>query len=336
MATLLFSLLLAAASLLAAAQSREAAAVNSVAWSRDASRLLTATGNGDLALFDAETGELTQRIDGPGAFVVFATFTPDDRQVVAADYAGQVTVFDVATGEAIAVARGHDAEAACLAVSPNRDRFASSDKAGNVVVWSWDGESLAIERRLDAAVGDFANQVAFDPAGRRLATCGSASRDAGTGEVVVFDVATGEEVTRALLPAFANAVEFSGDGEAIYVGLANGTVRGINVSTGGPAGNPDGAGPQDLAKVRVVANDIALLLGDDGQPRETIAAGGDGLLRRANFNGSAAWSVRADPSVCYYAALSPDGSRVATSGNDGALRLFDAADGALIREISLP
>ena len=308
-----------------------AAATNSIDFSADGSRLLAAGSTGQLHVFDTASGELSSVIPGADAFVVFAAFSPDDAQIAAVDYAGRLSIYDAGSGERLARQRGHDTETAGLDFGSGR--LATSDKDGNVVVWSWTNGELSQLRRIDGAVGDFANQVVLSPDSKTVAACGSASREDGTGEVAIYDIDSGERVGRIVTPNYVNSLEYAPDGKLIYAGSAGGKVRGYNLATGGPAGASSGVGPQDLADVRTIANDISLVI-TQGNVTEVIAAGGDGRLRRADFNGNTRWTVRADEGACYYAALSPDGTIVATSGNDGKLRLFDADTGELRRTIA--
>ncbi|MEL7239245.1 MAG: PQQ-binding-like beta-propeller repeat protein [Planctomycetota bacterium] len=303
---------------------RGVAATNSVAWSADGATLLAGNPSGDLYLFDADTGALRRTISGGDAFVPFATFSPDETFIAAADYAGRLSIYETASGKLLARQRGHDAETTSAAVHPDGNAIATGGKDGNLVLWNWDGEQLTKVRQIDKAVRDFANQVAFNPEGSSVATTGFESREDRTGLVAVFDVQTGEPVMRVVVPAFANSIEFGPAGETIYVGTAVGKVRGYDVATGGPI-------RQDPADVEVVANDISLLV-EDGRVTGVIAACGDGILRRATFDRGIDWAVRANGSICFYAALSPSGDRVATSGNDGSLRIFDT-DGKLLRTI---
>ncbi|MEM8711503.1 MAG: hypothetical protein AAGG01_11160 [Planctomycetota bacterium] len=307
------------------------AATNFIQWSEDEQRLLTGSPSGDLLFFDAASGALVTRIAGGDAYCAFAVFLPGEAQVAASDYAGRLTVYDVASGKRLARQRGHDAEIAGTAVSSDGQTLVTSDKDGDAVVWSWSGTALKVVRRIENAVDDFANQVTLSPDGALMGVSGSASRADGTGEVSVYSTKTGSRVMRVVTPAFANSVEFSAKGDVIYVGTARGKVRGLMVASGGPASQPGGSGPQGIANARVVANDIALFYDARG-PAGSYAACGDGKLRRVRFDGSTLWSSRADRSTCYFAALSPSGKRIATSGTEGALRIF-GENGELLREI---
>ena len=307
------------------------AATNFIQWSADGNHLLTGSPSGDMLFFEVDTGALKAQIKGGDSFSAFAVLLPGEKLIATSDYAGRLTLYDEESGSVIARKRGHEAEIACAACSPDGQRLATSDKEGDVVIWSWDGEELAIRHRIANAVEDFANQVTFSPDGTAVAVCGSASRADGTGEVAVYDAASAKRVMRAVTPAFVNSIEFDASGQTLYVGTARGKVRGLDVANGGPAQLPGGVGPQGIARARVVANDIALFYDEKG-PAGAFAACGDGALRAVTFDGRTQWSVKADPSTCYFAALSPSGQRIATSGTDGTLKIF-SLDGELIRSI---
>ena len=58
-----------------------------------------------------------------------------------------------------------------------------------------------------------------------------------------------------------------------------------------------------------------------------------GLSLHSDVPGSVAWEIPFGPSPCLYWAIAPDGKHVAGAGKDGALRIWDLADGELVCQL---
>jgi WD40 repeat protein len=82
-----------------------------VAYSPDGTQLATAAGSpfaddrenqpGELCLWDAATGKLLHKFEGPAATVLRVAFSPDGKRLCSADFAGSLRVWDIASGEEI-------------------------------------------------------------------------------------------------------------------------------------------------------------------------------------------------------------------------------------------
>jgi WD40 repeat protein len=90
--------------------------VLSVEVSRDGSRVVTASRDGDARIWDARTGKTIWTLRGHGGTVFDASFSPDGRLVVTG---GPTTagLWDAATGERIYFLRGHDGPVLAAAFS---------------------------------------------------------------------------------------------------------------------------------------------------------------------------------------------------------------------------
>jgi WD40 repeat protein len=68
--------------------------VDSVSWSPDGSRLVTAGYDGTVRLYDASTGQqIGTSLPVPGANFPYATFSPDGRTILVTDTTGRVWLY---------------------------------------------------------------------------------------------------------------------------------------------------------------------------------------------------------------------------------------------------
>jgi WD40 repeat protein len=123
---------------------------SSAAYSPDSRLLVTASTDGQLTLWEAETGKEIRTVRGPVSGEHFAgenyaAFTPDGRWIVAVSADCAVRVWDATTLKVIQTLRGHRNSIVSMAVSPDGKFLvtASDDKTAKV----WDLTHLERERK---------------------------------------------------------------------------------------------------------------------------------------------------------------------------------------------
>lgn len=105
--------------------------VNSVAFSADGTRVVTASVDHDARIWDARSGALLQVLLGHFATVSDARFSPDGRWVVTAgpETAG---LWSARNGRLIYLLRGHEGKLLSVAFSPDGRRIATGGVDGSV------------------------------------------------------------------------------------------------------------------------------------------------------------------------------------------------------------
>jgi WD40 repeat protein len=182
------------------------------------------TASSELCLWDAATGVAGQRVRCPFP-ATGLVFSPDESHVYVSATDGLVRRIDVAGGRIANEWTGGATGRSPLALDREEKRLAAAlhgDLARIAVQIrdTADGRVLGQFPTSHAWVGD----VALDPPGRRVATCG---RD---GTVVVWQVADGRElVTLRGHDGEAQVVAFSPDGKWLASGGRDHTVRIWNV-----------------------------------------------------------------------------------------------------------
>src|SRR5271170_6927233 len=116
--------------------------VNSVAFSPDGSRIVTASWDTTARMWDAKTGAALATLSGHKFWVNSAAFSPDGGRVVTTSWDKTARVWDAKTGAALAVLSGHTGPVNSARFSPDGSRVitASNDNTARV----WDAKTGAV------------------------------------------------------------------------------------------------------------------------------------------------------------------------------------------------
>lgn len=304
-------------------------------------RLLAFTANGELGLWDFDTGEAVKRL--PAGLTLAGSFSPDGRRLLTED-ASAAMLLDARTLELLsAEARSNLASLQASAPSPVRAggrpalRRARFSPTGHWWVSLEQDEAMhgahlrdiddgATLRRLPGVHSW--EQLAFAPGDARLAVPATDKSDAVL-EVWNLD---GDAAPRRLpLPAPATAVVFSADGTTLAAATGE-TVRTWRTVPGQPVRHVD---------IRLPAADprTALLLSPDGTRLVTFDEAGQAARLWSTRTGkaladlSAGGVSAASSSAVILLALSTNGRWLATAYADTAVRLWSAVTGARVDEM---
>jgi Tol biopolymer transport system component len=208
--------------------------VFNVAFSPDGKYLATASKDHTARLWDATTGKEVRTFKGHKLGVYSVTFSPDGKTLATSSEDQTVRVWDVESGKELACS-SHVGEVYHVVFSPDGKRVATCG-SDNVVIL-WDAATLTRQAKLEGHTHRVVT-VSFSPDGRRLASaCGTSAANDTTqagGEVKIWDVATGKEVT-SLPPATSTGVltiVFSPDGKRLAGACMGKKVRIWEAATG--------------------------------------------------------------------------------------------------------
>lgn len=155
---------------------------NNLVFSLDGTKIIAGSGSGKLRVWDTQSGELLQNMQGPATKVNFVALSPDGARIAASYTEGHIVVWDAASGkQSLMLDASAGGYPAGLAFSPDGLLLATSTFDGHVMIWDMSGQSIAniephTELHYDYPV------VAFSPDGTMLAASG------GKGSVALWDV----------------------------------------------------------------------------------------------------------------------------------------------------
>ncbi len=287
-------------------------------------------------------------------------FSPDNQTLATAGDDQLIHTWSATSGAPVEVFKGHAAVISALTFTPGGD-LVSAARDGAAVVWNltpeWKLERTIGTGEANSPLTDRVNALAFSRDGKLLAT-GSGEPSRG-GAISLWDAATGALV-RDLPKIHSDAVlglDFSPDGKLLASGAADKMARVTDLASGKVARTFEGhthhvlavswsldgrtlatAGADNLVKVwDAVSGEKKKNI--EGYEKEVTAvrfAGASGTLltssgdNRVRLVGLDGKEVRAFPEVADFmqaAAITADGQVVLAGGQDGVLRVWNAADG---------
>jgi WD40 repeat protein len=114
--------------------------INSVAFSRDGRRVVSASADRTVRVWEVATGECQAVLRGHTGVVFAAVFHPDGTRIASASRDQTIRLWEVATGEEVSRLQGHTSYVWSLAFSPDGATLVSG--SGDTTVRLWDTAPL--------------------------------------------------------------------------------------------------------------------------------------------------------------------------------------------------
>ena len=147
------------------------AVIYSATFSPDGRRIVSASRDKTVRIWNAATGECIRTLEGHTWYVNSASFSPDGHRIVSASEDNTVRIWDAATGECIRTLEGHTDWGRSASFSPDGRRIVSASWDDTVRIW--DAATGDCIRTLEGHTDDVSS-ASFSPDGSRIV---SASRD---------------------------------------------------------------------------------------------------------------------------------------------------------------
>jgi hypothetical protein len=246
-------------------------------------------------------------------YVTSLAWSPNGRWIASGAGDGTVQVWDAATGELTCTYLGHTAPVHAVAWSPDSAQLASGGEDHIAHVWDAFAGTCRLTYRGHT---DDIDTLAWSPDGRRIAS-GSADRT-----VQIWDAAAGTlhltyrgHEAIASEPLVLDALSWSPSGFYLASGSEDGTAQVWDAATGKQLQLFQGNGL--VYTLAWLQNGTLLFCGSHANVRISDAATGEDLLTYTPSKGR----------IFYNAVPSPDGSYVASSEVNGAIRIWHAGTG---------
>ncbi|QDV32364.1 WD40 domain-containing protein [Tautonia plasticadhaerens] len=303
-----------------------------VAFSPNGARLASAE-DGGVKVWDAKTWREIDAWDTPtpmpAGSVQGLAFSPDGKLLACVcirrpDGLEDVSIWDVLTGERLFALPEQRYNVANLTLSPDGTLLATA--SGDRTVKLWDARTGALIR-TDRGDTTF-RCVAFSPDGLLVAAGGGRENERGSGQVRIWDVATGR-VRPISTGHTAWSVAFSPDGRRLATG---GTDQAVKIW--------DTASGQEILTLRGHTDWVMdLAFSPDGH--RLASASGDRTiriwdaspLREGEPTGEALFTLRGHTDGVTALAFHPLVPRLASASTDGSLKLWDTQSGRYLSTI---
>jgi Tol biopolymer transport system component len=274
--------------------------VLSAVYSPNGRRILSASFDNTVKVWDGETGRVLRTLSGWSA-----AYSPDGRRILSVT-GREVKVWDGETGRLLRTLSGHANTVLSAAYSPNGRRILSASTDNTVKVW--DGETGNLLRTLSGHAGSVRSAV-YSPDGRRIL---SASTD---NTVKVWDGETGRVLrTRTGHAGSVYSAVYSPDGRRILSASADKTLRVWDGETGRVLRIlPD---PSDTIRSAAYSPDGRRILSAGSAVKVWDGETGRVLRTLSGHAGSV-----------YSAVYSPDGRRILSASADKTLRVWNGETG---------
>jgi hypothetical protein len=279
------------------------AAVNSLAWSPDGTRIASASDDLTVQVWDAPTGAHPLLYRAHGNKVNTVAWSPNGAYLASAGLDTTVRVWEAATGKTVAVYTGHQSTVWSVAWSPDSRRLASASSDGTVHVWeALSQQGVFTYRRHTNHVWS----VAWSPEGRYVA---SASKDE---TVRIWDPTTSADLYVYTRHTFGvGKVAWSPGGDRIASGSYDGTVQVWDPSTGGN---------------RLVHQQAGVPLGWSTSGQRIASADQDKLVQVwSASSGTTLLTYRQHTAPVADIAWSPGGTRIASASADHTVQVWAVA-----------
>ena len=280
---------------------------NGVAFSPDGKLLASGGRDRMVRLLDLETRTERHVLAGHEAPVTNLAFSPDGRRLASGGIDRTVRIWDAASGQIVEVLEGHESKVWDVAFNPVDGTLASCGWDGTIHVWKpGTGEKPRVIKGNDSGTYTFA----ISPDGKLLA---SGSTDM---TIQVWDLGIEQTVrTVGAHDSQVMGVAFSPDGQRLVSAGLDNTLRVWDVASGSQQEVVDG----------LAFDGADVVFSPDGNrvAFSSYSSGNIGLWHLDQ--GGRIETIRAHESGVLDLSFSTDGSRLASSGGDGKVWIWDTA-----------
>ncbi len=286
-------------------------------------------GTGQLWVWDVATGRQIAAATVPDRPLSLA-FAPDGTAVATGGWDGTVNLWDLATGRVLRSFSGHSTPVRGLAFLPDGRMLAAGASDGRVILW--DVASGREQLRLDRGRRLPVNGMAISHDGRFLAAAGGL----GAGAVSLWDLETARPLRPVSLAAGGEPIAFAPD-RAVLAARATSPAESVDLvdldsdralSIIPIVGARSLAFSPDSRLLAIGGDDEAVTVREAGTGRSIATFGGHGHRTDPlgdnfrNLMADVGLAERRVQNTVWSVAFSPDGTQLASAGQDGSIWLW--------------
>jgi WD40 repeat protein/serine/threonine protein kinase/DNA-binding XRE family transcriptional regulator len=329
-----------------------------VAWSADGKQVVSVSKAGEVKVWDAATGDERYSLPKNESPVWSAAWSPDGLQIATAGDDGTARIWNAKTGDMQSELSGHTSGIWSIAWSPDGARVATAGDDGTVRIWDAKTGEDVLSVRLAGSAWD----VAWSPDGTKLAATNAAGLaqvwDVSSGkEAFALQGRTLEPFDIAWSADGKWLATTAGDGYSFKIWDAlpmaptlSGTQEGILWASWSPDGKRIATTALDRTAViwdTQTGEQLLTLVGHTSDVQDAFwSPDGSKLVTTGWDNLAKVWDANTGEELLTFSGhvgepvgkfngvdalfgggWSPDGTRVATVGGSGTVRVWDAGTG---------
>ncbi|XRB25260.1 EF-hand domain-containing protein [Pseudoscourfieldia marina] len=288
--------------------------VTSASYSADGTRIVSASWDQTVRVWDATTGACISVLEGHSSTVTSASYSADGTRIVSASGDETVRVWDATTGACISVLEGHSGDVTSASYSTDGTRIVSASDDKTVRVWdATTGACISVLEGHSSTV----TSASYSADGTRIV---SASVDK---TVRVWDATTGACIS--VLEGhsdYVTSASYSADGTRIVSASRDNTVRVWDATTGACLSVLEGH------------SHVVRSASYSADGTRIVSASADKTVRIWDATTCACVSVLEGHSDWVTSAsYSADGTRIVSASEDKSVRVWDATTGACLSEL---
>ena len=267
--------------------------------------------DGTVRVWDLELGVQRPSLKPKGQ-AQQAVPSPDGRTVAVVPADGAAVLYDLGTRRELGSLSGQKGAVLAAAFTPDGKLLATGGSDGSVTLWSVD--KRAVKQSLQAHAGGV-RALAIKSDGTLIASGGADHA------VKLWDAKTGKAVGEfGGFDGEISYLQFAPDGKRLFAGTTGGMLAAVDLATGKVVAKVDAPNKTSVMAVRGAG--IAAFGGSDGKIALVEVASGHEIKTVPGHQGA----VR-------FLGFGGKAQRLISSGDDGAVRLWDTATGERLAEV---